>query len=643
MFPGKRVKKHYLLLKKIGSGSFAEVWQCNYTLSKDLLAIKIFESSKLKKQPKVLQLMQSEIKVLQACNSENIVKYHDSFEDEGIYSIVMEYCNRGDLEEYVTSQPNSRLSEEESIAFLKQLLNGFKELHRINAIHRDFKLENVLLHNDILKIADLGFCSQSEVPKTTLGTRNYMAPEIMNHQKYNNKVDIWSLGVGLYRMVFGEYPFETKEIEGLKKGKNSISFDVKGVDCSDALKDLIKNMLVIDPEKRIEWKDIYSHEALNNNNNQKNGVFLTSLIRPMGKKEILQEHNEILFKKNKSFYSEKEETKAQNSNEFSVISPEKSQNQANFKKKIPENHKEQEPYYGEECYNNEEKLQYSEQEFEKALNMSRRDFSEQQFKNLENNSLKNSNYNPEYSYDISFGNKEVAKCMEELEENRKIIAKIENEYFYRRNIIAFHAKMLNYLYETYYNLEEGAKGEKKIVFMFYLAYRIKALAEILAESLEKKENIGKWDESYFERFLKSQEFEHFRQTFSEEINFYRDFFDNLRIELIENFEMKEISTKFQEIEKETDFKGKFDRINDYFKEAITEYFLNERNQQKIEKMKNIHLIEVLDIFNYKDIFKYENDHDGGFNFNLYEKSYEYEEEGALNNLLDEKIELFLDN
>lgn len=98
----------------------------------------------------------------------------------------MEYCNGGDLEKYLENK--KRLTEDEATTFLKQILNGFRGLHEVNAMHRDFKVANVLLHEGMCKIADLGFAKQLDKQKkvtgTILGTSLTMAPELLRDQKY---------------------------------------------------------------------------------------------------------------------------------------------------------------------------------------------------------------------------------------------------------------------------------------------------------------------------------------------------------------------------------------------------------------------------------------------------------------------------
>lgn len=115
--------------------------------------------------------------MLKACNNENIVKCYDVFQSTLSIFIVMEYCNGLDMEEYVRNK--KYLSEDHAVWYLKQILNGFKGLHEEGAMHRDFKLANLLLHDRVCKIADLGFAKQmkdQDLTDTILGTQITMAP-----------------------------------------------------------------------------------------------------------------------------------------------------------------------------------------------------------------------------------------------------------------------------------------------------------------------------------------------------------------------------------------------------------------------------------------------------------------------------------
>lgn len=130
--------------------------------------------------PKLKELVQTEITVLKRCRSENVIKYIDSFSSEKEVFIFTEFCNGGDMETYLNKK--KRLKEDEAREFLKQILNGFLGLHEIGAMHRDFKTANILLHNGVVKIADLGFSKilkDSQITHTILGTSVTMAPELL--------------------------------------------------------------------------------------------------------------------------------------------------------------------------------------------------------------------------------------------------------------------------------------------------------------------------------------------------------------------------------------------------------------------------------------------------------------------------------
>jgi serine/threonine-protein kinase ULK/ATG1 len=139
---------------------------------------------------------------------------YEFFETPEYHYLVMEYCKYGDLHDYIKQKPNSTLTEEEAVEFLMQILNGFKGLHEILVIHRDIKLRNILVaENDKIKIADFGLSKISEegVATTIVGTPYTKAPEVFSGKKYDNRADIWSLGVIFYQMLFRlSYPYTAK-------------------------------------------------------------------------------------------------------------------------------------------------------------------------------------------------------------------------------------------------------------------------------------------------------------------------------------------------------------------------------------------------------------------------------------------------
>lgn len=98
-------------------------------------------------------------------------------------------------------------------------MNGFKVLHENKIMHRDVKLANIFLHDDIVVIGDFGFAKMGDVAVTNLGTPMTMAPELLlsnSNKSYSSKADLWSLGVCFYHMLYGKMPFEAKTYEALK-------------------------------------------------------------------------------------------------------------------------------------------------------------------------------------------------------------------------------------------------------------------------------------------------------------------------------------------------------------------------------------------------------------------------------------------
>ena len=133
------------------------------------------------------------------------------------FYFVYEYCNGGTLEKLL--KKNGPLGEKQSLLYFKQLTNAFRVLNENNIMHRDIKPENILIHDGVLKVADFGFCKPLEdrdgMAETMLGSPIYMAPEVLKGEMYTIKADVWSLGVVLYRMVFGVCPFESNNIAKL--------------------------------------------------------------------------------------------------------------------------------------------------------------------------------------------------------------------------------------------------------------------------------------------------------------------------------------------------------------------------------------------------------------------------------------------
>ena len=258
----KKKIKNYRFIKSIGKGSFAEVFQVLDENDHQIKAMKQIFKEHFKDKPKLKQLIKNEVQILKSCNNDNVTKFYEFLESEKNIYIVMEYCKDGDMKQFLKNQPKRQVPEKEALKIMKQLLSGFEALHKIEAMHRDFKPENVLLNDGVFKICDLGFGTIGDLAATCLGTTNYMAPEIIKKNgKYNSKIDIWSLGVVLFEMLFGEMLFwgQTDDLIAHEVLTKTLEFADSKVKISEECKDLLSKMVERDPQKRISWLDIHKH------------------------------------------------------------------------------------------------------------------------------------------------------------------------------------------------------------------------------------------------------------------------------------------------------------------------------------------------------------------------------------------------
>ena len=188
----------------------------------------------------------------------------------------MEYASCGELFDYIVTQ--TRIKEPEACKIFQQVIAGIEYVHKLNIVHRDLKPENLLLdHNHNIKIVDFGLSNtyqKNELLKTACGSPCYAAPEMIAGKEYTGfKVDIWSSGVILFAMICGYLPFEDPKTSKLYKKI------LKGVYTtpsyiSDSVKDLLKNILNVDPDKRFNIEEIKNHEWFNQKQQEINSGIL---------------------------------------------------------------------------------------------------------------------------------------------------------------------------------------------------------------------------------------------------------------------------------------------------------------------------------------------------------------------------------
>lgn len=175
--------------------------------------------------------------------------------------IIMEHCAGGSLLDNVREK--KRLTEAEAAVILQQILYSLQYCHAKGVVHRDVKLENILMDGDgAVRLIDFGlsgYFSPGKKLKCFCGSPSYAAPEIVTRQEYDAPlVDVWSLGVVLFAMLAGHLPFYSKEKKDLSKKIAAGACKIPS-SISSAGRDLISKMLSVDPQKRITLDQIWFH------------------------------------------------------------------------------------------------------------------------------------------------------------------------------------------------------------------------------------------------------------------------------------------------------------------------------------------------------------------------------------------------
>ena len=252
----------YLIKKTLGEGNFGKVELGVYIPTKEKVAIKIIEKKKIKKNEDLMRVKR-EFDMESKFNNINVILIREIFETQYNYYIIMEYCEKGDLFDYILK--NGKLSEKEASFYFYQLINGLEYIHSLGIVHRDLKPENILLtSNYLIKIIDFGLSNYFNENNNILltsrcGSIFYASPEVIVGNNYNGfKIDIWSVGIILYFMICGYLPFEDSKTEILFKKILRCKVEFPNF-ISDSVKELIEKILVVEPEKRININDIKKH------------------------------------------------------------------------------------------------------------------------------------------------------------------------------------------------------------------------------------------------------------------------------------------------------------------------------------------------------------------------------------------------
>ena len=253
LFNGKI--EDYLITKELGKGSYAVVKLAKHKITKEKYAIKIYTKESLL-DPQKRNTVKNEINILKQLNHINIMKLYEVIDSSKYLYLVLEYIKGISLLEVIKVEKLHYIEQHRAIKLFLQIVKGISYCQNKNINHRDIKLENILvIKDDIVKIIDFGFSvkgSKETYQKLFCGTPSYMPPEIVNKEKYIAQYsDIWSLGVLLYTMLYGRFPFKAKEDEKLFEliNKADVKFP-ENIFVSENIKNLIKKIFNVEPKLR---------------------------------------------------------------------------------------------------------------------------------------------------------------------------------------------------------------------------------------------------------------------------------------------------------------------------------------------------------------------------------------------------------
>ena len=288
---GKKYKQinQYLVLCKIGEGSFSKVFLVQDQETKEYYAMKRIHLKSLSKTVSGLDQLQFEIEIMKKMKHSNIVSLHEVIyvsSESNVY-IVIEYANCGNLSEILES--DIVFSPEQIQNIFSQIVTGVSYLHQHSFVHQDLKPANILMKSDgKVLITDFGIGHSFQYAAMVVGTPAYQAPEVITDSiissKYNNsnndaisdndpaKEDVWSLGVTLYELAFKKLPFIGQNVFEIVNSISTAGIPEPPSYCDPILWDLITKMLVVDPMKRITIPQIMKHPYFSNAKKGKCGI-----------------------------------------------------------------------------------------------------------------------------------------------------------------------------------------------------------------------------------------------------------------------------------------------------------------------------------------------------------------------------------
>lgn len=235
----------------IGYGSFSIIYK-GYNISEPTKSLAIKRITKIID----MKYFHNEVDLMKKLDHPNILKLYDVVKTNGSIYLILEYCNCGDLSNYIQKDTNNS----HDFKYFNQIFKGLEYLYRNRILHRDIKPHNILIKDGIIKISDFGFAKsfeKNELITTFCGSPLYMAPEIIKDKEYNLKSDIWSLGVIIYELFTKKHPYYVESKKMLwSKIKHGIVINYSEIK-NEQIIELLQKMLIDDPNERSDWEVVF--------------------------------------------------------------------------------------------------------------------------------------------------------------------------------------------------------------------------------------------------------------------------------------------------------------------------------------------------------------------------------------------------
>jgi len=257
------IESHYDFGKQLGSGAFSIVREGVNKKTKQKVAIKIIKKETVEGDD--IKLLRREVHNLKTLDHPHILKLFEVYESKNEFFLVMELVEGKELFDKIVER--GQYSEKDTSNITRQIISAIDYLHSKGIAHRDLKPENLLSvgtgDHEIIKVADFGLSKNfgDEKMMTSCGSPGYVAPEVLECETYDKAVDMWSIGVILYILLVGYPPFYADNDPALFKKIMACDYDFgEGWDViSSVARDLVKNLLVKDPKKRLTAAQALNH------------------------------------------------------------------------------------------------------------------------------------------------------------------------------------------------------------------------------------------------------------------------------------------------------------------------------------------------------------------------------------------------